>query len=198
MAKFGFDYQVDVENTENQGGDFGLLPEMYARLEVSACDLKPTKDTRGTEAALVIDVIEPEEFKGRKIWAYWTIDHPDGKVINKAFGYGKAQFDRLCRAVGVPFPEDTDDILLRAFVAKVGVKAGGPKDGGGFYKDKNEIKHWYYDDDDAKEPIPEIGVIEGAAPAAANDNRPAANDNRPAAKPAPARAAGSKPWANKK
>ncbi|UXN70938.1 hypothetical protein N8A98_07045 [Devosia neptuniae] len=193
MAKFGFKYEVDVEATENQGGSFELLPEMFARLEVSACDLEDTQDKKGTQAKLVVDVIEPEEFAGRKLWFYWTIDHADGKVVNKGFGYGKAQFDRLCRAVGEAEPDDTDEILFKPFVAKVGIAKGKPDGKGGMYKDKNQIERWFYTDDDAKEPVPEPGVIEGGAkPAAANDNARPAAAAAPAAKPAD-----SKPWTKK-
>lgn len=205
MAKFGFDYQVDVENTENQGGDFTLLPDMYARLELSAAEVVDTKDNRGKEARLVIDILEPEEFKGRKLWAYWTIRHDDGIANNKAFAYGKSQFDRLLRAIGVPDPQDTDDIVFKSFVAKVGTKAATPNPAGGTYKAKNEIKHWFYPDDDAKEPIPEVGLIDSNTQTA-NDNRASANDNKPA--PSTARTtqnggsaatkpAGARPWGKK-
>ena len=189
MAKFGFEYKVDVDNTENQGGgDFEVMPEMYAVLEVSAAELKPTKDENGIQAVLVIDVVEPEQFKGRKMWAYWTIQHndPDNKQYAK---FGKPMFDRLCRAVDVPEPEDTDDLVYKSFVAKVGISKGGDKPGGGKYNDKNEIKTFYYNDEPDK--MPDIGVIAGGATGApANDNKPAANTNTTAA----AKPAGSRPW----
>jgi len=199
MAKFGFDYKVDAENTENQGGgDFEVMPEMYARLEVSAAELKPTKDEKGTQAVLVIDIVEPEEFKGRKMWAYWTIQHADGQDNKQFAKFGKPMFDRLCRAVDVPEPEDTDDLLFKTFVAKVGISKGGDKPGGGKYSDKNEIKTFFYDDEPDK--MPEVGIIGGGA---ANDNRASANDNASSARSTqsggstatkPAAAAGNRPW----
>lgn len=195
MAKFGFKYEVDVDNTENQGGgDFDVMPDMYARLEVSAAELKPTKDERGTQAVLVIDVVEPEEFKGRKLWAYWTIQHEDGQDNRQFAKFGKPMFDRLCRAVDVPEPEDTDDLLFKTFVAKVGFSKGGDKKDAsgkviGQYADKNEIKTFFYGDEPDK--MPEIGIIAGA-PKPANDNRPAAPATT-AAKPA-----GAKPWSKAK
>jgi len=204
MAKFGFKYEVETENVENQGGDFGLMPEMYAVLEVTACEL----DTQGddpedpdyVEAKLVIDVIEPEEFKGRKMWAYWPIrDNIRGQDNKRFFKYGKPNFDRLTKAVGIDGdPEDTDDLLFKQFVAKVGVNVGGPDGKGGTYKDKNEIKKFFFPNEPDK--YPEIGVIAGgvtARPATpANDNRAAANTN---SRPAPAAAAaGSKPWSKAK
>lgn len=188
MAKFGFDYQVDVENTESQGGDFEIMPEMYAVLEISAAELKPTKDERGVQAALVIDVVEPEQFKGRKMWAYWTINHQDGADNKQYSKYGKPMFDRLCRAIDLAQPDDTDDLLFKTFTAKVGISKG--TDG---HKDKNEIKTFYFPDEPEK--IPAIGIIEGARPATPA-SRPAAA--RPANDNAAPRAAGAKPWGAKK
>jgi hypothetical protein len=204
MAKLD-NYKVDIDNTENQGGgDFELMPEMNAVLEASAIDLRDTRDERGTEAVIVLDIVEPEEFKGRKLWAYWIISHQDGAENKRYFKFGKPMFDRLCRAVDVPEPEDTDDLLFKQFVAKIGISKGGDKKDErgavvGKYDDKNEIKTFFYPDQSDK--YPEIGVIEGGAkPAAANDNKPASRPtaSRPAAAQAPAREPGSKPWAKAK
>ena len=178
MASLG-NYKVDADNTTNQGGgSFDLMPEMYALLEVSSGDVVKTKDEKGDQAALVIEVIEPEEFKGRKLWAYWTISHSD--PANKALKFGKPQFDRLCRAVGVPEPQDTDDLLFKSFTVKIGVNPGQDKKDSagkvvGKYDDKNEIKHFYYTDDDATEEVPAPGVI--TTPAGKSEPTKPANDN---------------------
>lgn len=192
MAKFGFKYEVDADNTENQGGggDYSLMPEMNAVLEASAIDLEEQTDG-GVQAKIVFDIKAPEQYAGRKLWAYWIIHHTDHE--NKRYAkFGKPMFDRLCRAVDVDSPEDTDDLLFREFTAKVGISKGGPKkDGTGNYDDKNEIKTFFYPDQ--PESIPEPAVL-GAVPAA-NDNAPAA---RPAAAAPAAKPAGSKPWAKAK
>lgn len=203
MAKIGNDYAAEFENTEKQGGG-GILPHMYARLQAEAIALPKTKDEKGYQAEITFEVVEPEEFKGRKFWAYWTIVHPDGYQLG-AYKYGKPMFDRFGRAVGeeITAETDTDDLLFKTFVAEVGIQIGGKKDDGTFYKDKNQIERFYYSDSDAKEAIPELGVIgdgtqgkqrnpEGGAPAAANDNRPAAS-----AKPAAAATGGRRPWGAK-
>lgn len=199
MAKLGFDYEVNVENTEKQGGG-GLLPHMYARIWAETIEFVPTPDGKGTQAAMTFEVQEPEEFKSRKFWSYWTIQHEDGFKYGQ-YKYGKPMFDRFARSVDVDVNADTDsdDMLFKSFVAEVGIQIGGPnaKKPGEFYKDKNQIEHFYYSDAGAKEPIPELGIIgDGtvaappvkATPAAANNNRPAAT---PAASAKPA---GSKPW----
>ena len=201
MAKFGFSYEVDVDNTENQGGDFEIMPEMNALLQVESATLKIEGDEErpdSVEAQLTFEIIEPEEFKGRKLWGYWLIYHKDGSANNRFFKFGKPNFDRLCRAIELGEPDDTEDLLFKPFAAKVGISIGGEKKDStgkvvGQYKDKNEIKKFFYPDQ--PETIPPFGVIEGAARPAP---KPAANDNR---RPAPAAAAtkepGSKPWAKK-
>lgn len=199
MAKFGFKYEVDVEATEKQGGGGGVLPHMYARIWAEAIDIPETKDKKGHQAAITFEVQEPEEFKGRKFWAYWTAVHQDG-FQNKAYKYGKPMLDRFARAVDVNLNEDTDldDLLFKSFVVEIGIQEGGAKPEGGFYNDKNQIEHFYYSDANAKEPTPEVGIIgDGEAKKSAPKSAPvAANNNKPAAAEAPAK--GKTPWGAKK
>lgn len=198
-----FDYEIDTD-TDKQGGGGGLVPHGYYRIWAEAIEFPKTKDEKGRRANITFEVQEPEEFKGKKFWGDWTMLHPDGYKFGQ-YKYGKPMFDRFCRAVQVVVERGTnsDDLLFKSFVVEVGIQEGGPvKDKPGeFYKDKNQIEHFFYEDDDAKEELPELGVIgDGtaptrAAPKAANDNKPAAsNDNKPAAA-APAKKA---PWGAKK
>lgn len=204
MAKIGNNYEAEYENTEKQGGGGGILPHMYALLQAESINLPDTKDGKGVQAEITFEVIEPEELKGRKFWAYWTIVHSDG-YQNGSYKYGKPMFDRFGRAVGeeITANTDTDDLLFKSFVAEVGIQIGNANPAGGFYKDKNQIERFFYNDANAKETIPELGVIgdgtqgkkRNEAPAAANDNRPS-----PAAKPAAQAAGGAparRPWGSK-
>ncbi|OJT96808.1 MAG: hypothetical protein BGN83_00300 [Rhizobium sp. 63-7] len=203
MAKLGFDYEVDFENTDKQGGG-GLIPHSYCRIWAEAIELKPTNDTKGYQAEITFEVQEPEDLKGKKFWAYWTIVHADG-FNHGQYKYGKPQFDRLGRAVDVNITgdTDTDELLFKSFVAEIEVQEGGPKaDGSGNYKDKNQIARFFFEDAAAKEPVPQLGLIgDGTAkrpPFKGGAARTPANDNRPAAsRPAPAAAAGGakkNPW----
>lgn len=206
MAKLDFDYKVDTD-TDKQGGGSGILPHMNACIQVESITQSATKDQRGTQIELTFEVVEPTDYARRKFWAYWTVAHSDGMQYG-AMKYGKPRFDKLVRATGntkegFEADPDTDHLLFKTFVAEIGIEIGSPDGKGGFYKDKNSIEKFYFDDEGAKEPIPELGVIgdgtqgkkrnEQTAPA--NDNRPAAsNDNRPAA----AAATGAKrPWGSK-
>jgi hypothetical protein len=198
LAAIDFDYSVDVEATDKQGGG-GVLPRMYARIWAEAIDFPATKDGKGRQAALTFEVQEPEEFKGRKFWEYWTMLHPE-EFKNKAYSFGKPAFDRFCRAVQVLVEKgtDSDELLFKSFVVEIGIQEGGIKDAatGEKYKDKNQIRHFFYEDDQAKEPVPELGVIgDGTMPA-----KPAAsNDNKPVAQAAAAPTAAKKtPWGSKK
>jgi hypothetical protein len=199
LAAIDFDYSVDVEATDKQGGG-GILPHMYARIWAEAIDFPATTDGKGRQAALTFEVQEPEEFKGRKFWSHWTMLHAD-EFKHGAYKYGKPMFDRFCRAVQVLVEKgtDSDDLLFKSFVVEIGIQPGNgtnPKTGQP-YKDKNQIERFYYEDDQAKEPVPELGVIgDGTMPASAPK---ASNDNKPAAQPAAAPAAAKKtPWGAKK
>ncbi|MBY3434862.1 hypothetical protein [Rhizobium laguerreae] len=205
MAKIGNNYEAEYENTEKQGGGGGILPHMYAQLQAESINLPETKDKKGFQAEITFEVIAPEEFKGRKFWAYWTIVHSDG-YQHGAYKYGKPMFDRFGRAVGeeITADTDTDDLLFKSFVAEVGIQVGNANPAGGFYKNKNQIERFFYEDANAKEPVPELGVIgDGTQGKKLNEDRPApapANDNRPAAAAKPGAAAapaGRRPWGAK-
>lgn len=184
--KLGFGYTVNEENITNQGGDFELLPDMNAVLEVTAADLEfkgDPEDPDEVQAKLVIDVKEPAEYAGRKLWAYWLIH--DKANSNRYAKFGKPNFDRLTKAVGIEGdPDDTDDLLFKEFVARIGTSVGGPKPDGGKYNDRNEIKKFYFPSEPEK--YPEIGVIAGAVQAKPVEAK------KPVAQ---APTAGKKPWA---
>jgi hypothetical protein len=205
MAKLDIDYKVDTDTDKQVSGGGGILPHMYASLQVESGTPGPTKDGKGTQVELTFEVIEPEAFAKRKFWATWTVAHPD-EFKHGAYSYGKPRFDKLVRATGNDAAEfsrdpDTDHLLFKSFVAEIGIEIGGANPAGGFYKDKNNIQNFFFDDAGATVPVPELGVIgdgtqgkklneDRGSPVAANDNRPAAAA-KPAATAAPA---GRRPW----
>lgn len=190
-----FDYEADFESTDKQGGG-GIIPHGYYRLWAESIEFPETKDGKGRQAAITFEVQEPEEFKSKKLWAYWTILHSDGWNFG-GYKYGKPMFDRFQRAIQTVVEKGMkkEELLYKTFVAEVGIQAGSPKnDGSGeYYKDKNQIQHFYYEDDNAKEPVPELGIIGDGTQPAKTTPKPA-NDNAPA-QPAKAAAGGGKrPW----
>lgn len=199
MAALGKAFDA-TEHDTTQREYAGELPNGIFRLEIEASEVKPTSKGTGTYLATTVTVIEPEEFKGRKIFNNnynLENDNPKAQEI------GQKQFASLCRAIGIQSVEDSEELHFRAFVAKVGRGKPSVGNDGKSYPGRAEIKRYYFPDEE----MPEIAIDEiqpaeeeAQAPKAANDNRaPAANDNRQASPAAAAaKPAGSKPWGARK
>ncbi|MGR9056048.1 DUF669 domain-containing protein [Rhizobium leguminosarum] len=194
MAALGKAFDA-TEHDTTQREFAGELPNGIFKLEIEASEVKPTSTGSGTFLATTVSVVEPEEFKGRKIF---NNNYNLENANPKAQEIGQKQFASLCRAIGIQSVEDSEELHFRVFVAKVG--RGKPSVGkdGKNYPGRAEIKRYYFPDEE----LPELGTDEiqpaEDVPAAANDNKPAAAPAA-AAKPAAA-AAGEKrmPWGAKK
>lgn len=180
MASLGNKFNAQEHDTEQR--DFETLPDGDYRLEVSASEIKPTKANNGTILRLTYDVIEPEQYKGRKIFANINIENANVQAQE----IGQKELASLCRAIGKESIDDSEDLHYEPFTAKVGLEKAQAG-----YSPRNQIKKFYF---------PDAGDIPTASvsAAAANDNRraapPAANQNSaPAGAPAKAR-----PWGAKK
>lgn len=188
MARLGTTFDATSHDTSQR--DYEELPNGVYRLEIDASDVTPTKDGRGTILKTTMTVIEPEAFKGRKLFSTYNLENPNAQAQE----IGQRQFASLCRAIGVNEVEDSEELHLIGFTAKV--KLGKPsKDGQ--YPARAEIARYYFPDEgDIPEPAIDENQPASARQPAANDNRaPAANDNR---RQEPAKAAGSRPWGQRK
>ncbi|PTV72160.1 DUF669 domain-containing protein [Agrobacterium pusense] len=192
MAKIGVRVEATEENTQQR--DFTNLPNGDYQLEISASEIKEkNKDTRdhAINLSVTIDVLAPEELKGRKVFNNYNLQHPNPQVQE----IGQRQFACLLRSLGLnEAPEDSDELHFISFMARIGMGKDSKEknaDGTPKYAARNELKKYYYPDEGN---LPEARV--DAAPAAANDNRrtAASNDNKPAAT-----AAGTtrRPWGSK-
>lgn len=201
MAALGKAFDA-TEHDTTQREYAGELPNGIFKLEIEASEVKPTSTGSGTFLATTVSVVEPEEFKGRKIFNNnYNLENSNPKAEE----IGKKQFASLCRAIGIDSVEDSEELHFRAFVAKVG--RGKPSVGkdGKNYPGRAEIKRYYFATDDQGNSIdlPELAIDEiqpaEEAPVAANDNKPAAQRHA-ASQAAPAAAAGAKktPWGAKK
>lgn len=179
MAQLGTKF--DATTVDTTQGDYSTLPLGTYRLEVSASDVTATKSGTGTILKLTYDVLEPEEYKGRRIFANINIQNPNPTAQE----IGQRELGSLCRAIDISSIENSDELHFIGFTAKVGLEK---KQEG--YEQRNKITRFYFPDE-GNVPTPAIDAVQPRV--AANDNRPAAaNDNRPAqAQPA---AAGSRPW----
>lgn len=193
MAALGKAFNA-TEHDTTQREFAGELPNGIFRLEIEASEVKATSKGTGTYLATTVTVVEPEEFKGRKIFNNnynLENDNPKAQEI------GQKQFASLCRAIGVSSVEDSEELHFRAFVAKIGRGKPSVGNDGKSYPGRAEIKRYFFPDEEMPElSIDEVQPAEEAA-APANDNRrPAANDNaaRPAAASAAAGGAKKNPW----
>lgn len=192
MAKIGIRVEATEENTQQR--DFTNLPNGDYQLEISGSEIKEKNEGTRDHAinlSVSIDVLAPEELKGRKIFNNYNLQHPNPQVQE----IGQRQFACLLRSLGLTeAPEDSDELHFISFFARIGMGKDSKEkntDGTPKYAARNELKKYYYPDEGN---LPEPKVE--AAPSAANDNRrtAASNDNKPAAA-----AAGTtrRPWGSK-
>ncbi|MDO3431152.1 DUF669 domain-containing protein [Rhizobium sp. CBN3] len=187
MASLGKKFDATQHDTEQT--DFELLPSGTYKLEVSASEVK--EEGRNKTLSLTYDVIEPEEYKGRKFWGYIDLENDDAVKQER----GQKDFARLCRAVEINDIEDSDELHFIAFTAKVKKGEAGVNKAGRPYKARNSISKFYFPDEGNIPPA----EIDANQPA----QRPApANDNRQAQRSAPAqqqegKPAGRRPWGSK-
>lgn len=176
-----------------------LIPDGDYLMELVAIDQKIDGDN--IAHSYTYEVIEPEEFKKRRVWDW--IDLQNDLEWKQA--KGQARLGNLCDSIGYDpisegLLEDDEVLMYRAFMAKVGREPGGVSKAGKEFKPKNVVSRFYKPTD--KDAPTAAAIYEHQpelrqpAPKAANDNRaPAANDNR---RQEPAKAAGSRPWGTKK
>lgn len=185
MAQLGSTFKATEYDTE-QRGDYEELPNGIYRLEVEASDVTETSTGSGTILKTTMTVLEPAEYKDRKLFTNFNLENKNPKAEE----IGKRQFASLCRAIGESEVQDSEDLHFKAFTAKIGL---GKPSKDGQYPARAEIKRYYFEDE-GNVPDPAIDENQPSRPAPANDNAPAA---RPAQQEA-AKPTGSRPWGNKK
>ena len=179
MANLG-----NFKMTEQDTSQSSVLPLGNFALEVSASEVKKTSAGTGTYLATTMDVLEPVEFAGRKVFYNFNLENPN-PVAEKI---GKDELAKLCRAIGLEQdPDDSEELHFKRFVAKIGLEKA--QEG---YDPKNKPVRFYYPDEGD---LPEPGLLD-APPAGKPAARPApANDNRPAARPQAGAPKKATPWA---
>lgn len=201
MAKLATAINIaEVDRSADRPSGFDLLPFGDYVMELTAIDPRPDGDNIAHN--YTYEVIEPEAYKGRRIWDW--IDIVNDTEWKQARGL--ARIAKLADAVGYDpdregLLDDDDKLLYRAFLAKViQTPAGVSKNTGKEFKAGNKVDDFYNPNSPSCPAGPSIldpqPVIPTTTPTAANDNRPqAANDNRPA--PAAAASGQRRPWGSK-
>jgi hypothetical protein len=181
LASLGRKFNATEHDTTQS--DYSELPNGIYKLEIEASDVVTKDGNTGLKTTML--VIEPEEYKGRKLFGYYNLEHSSAQAQE----IGQKQFAALCRAIGVAEVEDSDELRFISFTAKVGL---GKPSKDGQYPARAEIKRYFFPDE-GNVPEPEIDANQPAPPPkAANDNRAA-----PAQRPAAAKPAGNRPWGKK-
>lgn len=120
MAKLsGFSMRHDdVDTTQRQGG--GPLPDGYYRFEVDEFKDKDHFDNRpGYQLAGVLEIIEPEEFRGRKMFIDFAVVDPENPDRE---GKARDAFGRFLKAIDFDGVfDDPDDLIGRSGIAKYGL-----------------------------------------------------------------------------
>ena len=96
----GFDAN-QVEPVTN----FDPVPAGKYLAVITASEMKPTKNGKGSFLELQFQVIEGEH-ANRNVWARLNLDNPNQQAVQIARG----QLSALCRAVGVLTPKDSCEL----------------------------------------------------------------------------------------
>ncbi|MBD9542915.1 DUF669 domain-containing protein [Ensifer sp. ENS04] len=188
MAVLSTTFKAQDHNTE-QRTEFEELPNGIFALEIEASDVVPNKAGTGTVLKTTMRVIAPEQYAGRLMFTQFNIEHQKPEVQEIA----QRQFASLCRALGVDSCDDSEQLHLIRFIAKIGL---GKPSTDGQYPARAEIKRYFFPDE-GDLPEPSIDAVQPAKPVAANDNARPAAAAQPAARPVAA-AGGSRPWGKPK
>lgn len=113
----------DHDTTQKEGG--GALPDGFFRVEVDEMTDKPHHDNRtGYRLDVVLEVIEPEEFKGRKIFMDFGVVDPDNPWNSEAEDWARQDFAKFLRAIDFPEDkefDDTDDAVGQSAIVRYGL-----------------------------------------------------------------------------
>lgn len=126
----GFDANAVAEQQ-----DFTALPAGSYVAIATASQMKPTSNhaqTGNEFLEFTFEVIEDGPYKGRKVWARMNLKNQSVKAVEIA----QIELGALCRAVGVPKPNDSSELHNRPVRLKVEVEVGQNN------KEQNEIKKY--------------------------------------------------------
>lgn len=120
MAKLkGFSLRHnDVDTTQKEGG--GALPDGFYRFEVDEFNDKPHYDNRkGYQLVGVLEVIEPEEFKGRKMFVDFSVVDPENPDREAK---ARDAFGRFLKAIDYNEEfDDPEELIGLSGIAKYGL-----------------------------------------------------------------------------
>lgn len=149
MAAFEYERESTREDIAYKGG---LIADGVYELVVDKFEFKDNKTTKGgRNAAITLKVATEGRWKNRLIFLNLTIKHPTNE---KAQANARVQLDRLLEAMGFEdAPGDTEELIARPFVARVGETTPNPERPDPDFKPENRIELYFFPGDKT----PEIG-----------------------------------------
>jgi hypothetical protein len=112
MNLAGFD-----ANKVDPNAGYEPLPAGYYTACISESEQKPTKSGSGSYLNLKIEVLEGQ-YKGRILWSRLNLDNPNPTAVKIAQG----ELSAICRAVGIPTPNDSSELHFKPVVIRVKLK----------------------------------------------------------------------------
>jgi len=159
---------VDIENK------FDAVPAGDYVVIVTDSNYGPTNDGNGERLSLDLEIQEPEQFRGKKLWDNLNMVNANQTAVEIAI----RQLGQLCMAANVPEPDDSQQLHFIPVIATVAIDKRD--------KTRNQVKAYK--------------KLEGSAagagqvtpfqrPTAARQEPAPAQQTQPAAQQAPAQAA---------
>lgn len=103
-------------NTVEPNAPFEIIPAGDYRVQITASSMESNKASTGSFLKLEIEIIDGPQ-AGRKMFDRLNLDHPNEKAVEIA----QRTLSAICHAVGVLTVSDSEDLHLRAMLAKIKV-----------------------------------------------------------------------------
>lgn len=114
-------------------GSFEPLPIGEYTVIISASEMKDTKNKEGKYLQLVYDVVDDNEYRGRKLFDRLNLENKNATAKEIA----QRALSSICRSVGVMHPKDSEELHDKPFVVKVGIRPGDEN-----YQPTNTVKEY--------------------------------------------------------
>ena len=116
----------DATRIEPATGAFEPLPiNDYLSMIVNS-EMKETKDGKGRYLNLTFEILDDNDYKGRRVFEKLNLVNASEKTVEIA----QRTLSAICRAVGVLHPKDSAELHNKPLVISVGIKDDkqfGPK-----------------------------------------------------------------------
>lgn len=110
MAQLGITFD---SSTVPEGSDYSPLPVGDYRVEIIASELRATKAGDGQYLLLEMQILDGD-YSGRRIWDRLNLWNSNSTTVEIA----QRTLASICRAVGVPSINDSEELHQRPFIAK--------------------------------------------------------------------------------